>query len=125
MTERQLTVLMAFHQLPARVNAWLAACLLGFQETDIPILVRWKLLKPLGNPPKSAAKYFATVYILRLKNDEAWMNKATATLHKYWKDKNNGRRQHVDTATVDGRAFRARSPGRAESKLVNSRSQAA
>jgi hypothetical protein len=51
-------------QLPARVMAEEAAWLLGFAPHDIPVLVSAGLLKPLGHPPASGTKFFATATIL-------------------------------------------------------------
>ena len=39
------------------------AVLLGFQEHDIPALIKSKLLKSIGNPIRNAVKYFAAVEI--------------------------------------------------------------
>jgi hypothetical protein len=33
---------------------------------DIPVLVKSKMLKPLGNPPQQAVKYFAAAEIEKL-----------------------------------------------------------
>ncbi|HMO64915.1 MAG TPA: hypothetical protein PKE47_06790, partial [Verrucomicrobiota bacterium] len=40
--------LLNLRHLPARLNAAQAAALLGFQEHDLPLLVRADLLKPLN-----------------------------------------------------------------------------
>ena len=54
---------------PARVVAEEAAWLLGFAPHDIPLLVNAGLLKPLGHPPASGTKYFATAMLLKLRDD--------------------------------------------------------
>jgi len=54
---------------PARVVAEEAAWLLGFAPHDIPLLVNAGLLKPLGQPPASGTKYFATAMLLKLRDD--------------------------------------------------------
>jgi len=56
--------LLTCNRLPARINVEQTAFLLGFAEHDIPILVRKKLLKPLGDPASNAPKYFATSEVL-------------------------------------------------------------
>jgi len=44
--------------LPGRLNAAEAAWRLGFEPDHIPILVTAGQLKPLGNPPPGAVKFF-------------------------------------------------------------------
>jgi hypothetical protein len=89
------------HGTPARVDSARAAKLLGFQEHDIPILVRAKLLKPLGTPLASnAPRYFATCELIRLANDVAFLNQATRVLAQYWKRKNARRANSQLTAAA-------------------------
>src|SRR5687767_1232012 len=75
-------------RLPARLNAEQAACLLGFLPHDIPILTKLALLKPLGSPPQNGVKYFATVTVLRLMENEEFLHKATKALSNHWKTRN-------------------------------------
>ena len=63
--------------LPGRMNAAEAAWRLGFEPDHIPILVSAGQLKPLGNPPPGAVKFFLTAEIEQKKGDARWMNKAT------------------------------------------------
>ncbi len=75
--------------LQARLNMEQTARLLGFAPHVIPILVAAKLLKPLGHPARNGPKYFATVCILQLCQDDKWLTKATdATIH-YWHTRNH------------------------------------
>jgi hypothetical protein len=70
-------------RLPARLSRREAAHLLNFRdEESISVLVRARLLKPLGNPPEGAPMWFATVYILRLSQDEKWLDKATKVVRE-------------------------------------------
>ena len=73
---------------PARFDAKQAAQVLGFQEHDIPVLVRAKLLKPLGKPVQNSTKYFATCQIKELAQSYEWLNKATHVIQDYWNGKN-------------------------------------
>lgn len=86
-------LILSFEQgLPARIDAARAAKLLGFQEHDIPTLVRAKLLKPLGSPlANNAPRYFATCELVRLANDVGFLNQATKAISQYWKRKNSRR----------------------------------
>ena len=75
-------------RLPARLDAHQAAILLGFRaETDIQVLMRLKLLKPLGHPAPNGVKYFASAQVLQLSADQEWLHKATAAIQKFWKSK--------------------------------------
>jgi hypothetical protein len=71
--------------------AWMAAALLGMEEHHIPILVKARLLKPLGNPPHNAPKYFARDYIFALAADEKWLAKASDTLVDHWARRNGNK----------------------------------
>lgn len=54
---------------PARLNISEAAWVLGFAENDISVLISFGLLKPLGHPPASGSKYFASAELQSLRND--------------------------------------------------------
>jgi|ERR1043166_3660030 hypothetical protein len=73
---------------PARLNVEQTAAILGCAGHDIPILVRSKMLVPLGNPAANAPKYFATVEVEALAQDRAWLHKATQAIARYWRQKN-------------------------------------
>ncbi|MDB6124299.1 MAG: hypothetical protein JWQ71_3292 [Pedosphaera sp.] len=68
-------------RLPARLTTTQTALLLGFQEHDIPVIVRVNLLKPLGNPVPNATKYFAASEIEKLAADRTWLNRATKEMY--------------------------------------------
>ena len=74
--------------LPGRLNAAETAFRLGFEPEHIPILVSAGQLKPLGNPPPGAVKFFLTAEIEQKKGDARWMNKATELIRLKVKDKN-------------------------------------
>ncbi len=63
--------------LPGRITAEVAAKVLGFHPSDIALLVRSKLLKPLGSPSQNSVKYFATTDILTCAADRDWLHRAT------------------------------------------------
>jgi hypothetical protein len=54
----------------------------------LAILVSAGQLKPLGNPPPGAVKFFLTVEIEQKKGDARWLNKATERVRLKIKDKN-------------------------------------
>lgn len=86
-----VAVFLSLVHLPGRLMAWMAAALLGVEEEHIPILVKARLLKPLGNPPRTAPKYFARDYILNLASDEKWLTKASDALVSHWATRNSKR----------------------------------
>ena len=88
-------------RLPGRLASEMAAPLLGFMAHDIPILVKAKLLKPLGNPPPNAVKYFAASEVEKLARDNEWLNRATKTIYAYWAKQNKNRHGERRTLKVE------------------------
>lgn len=82
-------------RLPARVTAEQAGWLLNCLPHNIPVLVAARLLKPLGNPPANSVKFFATAEILELSKDEAWLDRMTNALYRYWRIKNANKRHRI------------------------------
>ncbi len=80
--------LLLVHRLPGRIDANQAADLLGFQPHDIPVLIRKKLLIPLGNPVSNAPKWFASLDIVHCSQDTEWLSRATRCISHYWKERN-------------------------------------
>ena len=74
--------------MPGRLNPSEAGWRLGFEPHDIPILIRVRLLKPLGRPPACSVKYFASIEIEELKRSARWLAKASDALRHHWKPKN-------------------------------------
>jgi len=91
----ELRDLLNLRHLPARLNAAQAAALLGFQEHDLPLLVRADLLKPLNRVRRrdgdqrgeNTVKMFALVEVLRFRDDAAWLGRATRALNDHWSRK--------------------------------------
>jgi len=78
-------------RLPARLTPEQVAPLLGFSAHDIPVLVKAKLLKPLGNPAQQAVKYFAAADIEKCSLDSNWLNRATRAIYNCWASQNRQR----------------------------------
>lgn len=78
-------------RLPGRLTAEQAAPILGFSPHDIPVLVKAKLLRPLGNPPQQAVKFFASTEIEKLARDENWLGRATRAIYNFWATQNKKR----------------------------------
>lgn len=66
---------------PARLKASEAADLLGFHEDDMPILVRQRLIEPLGEPAHNAVKYFALVDVEELGRGRDGLSVATNSIY--------------------------------------------
>jgi len=73
---------------PARVVVEEAAWLLGFAPHDISVLVSAGLLKPLGHPPASGTKFFATATLQKLRDDLKWLSRASDAIVRHWQTKN-------------------------------------
>jgi hypothetical protein len=73
-------------RLPCRLTAEQVAVLVGCQPHDIPILVRAKLLKALGDPAPNSTKWFAATDLESKLADEKWVGRVTATLYAYWRE---------------------------------------
>ena len=84
---------------PARIDSKHVAKLLGVSAHDIPVLVRARLLKPLGNPAPNSPKYFAACIIVNLANDPDWLDRATRAVAQFWKQKNARRANLHQTVT--------------------------
>jgi hypothetical protein len=84
--------LLSLHRLPARLLSEQAAQVLGFSVHDLPVLVKARLLKPLGNPAQQATKYFAAKDIEDHATDTAWLHRATKAIYDHWCNRNQSRR---------------------------------
>lgn len=80
--------------LPARLKAEEAAWYLGFSQHEIPVLVAEGLLKPLGRPPETGVKYFATVALDELRRDPKWLARASDAIVNYWRTRNGNKKAH-------------------------------
>jgi hypothetical protein len=84
----QAKELLNLRRLPAMLNVQQTAVLLGLAEHDIPVLVRNGLLKPLGDPPPNAVKYFASIQVLELAGELSRLGKIRNAVYDYWRGKN-------------------------------------
>src|SRR5438477_3440500 len=67
-TSGQPLDLLNSYRLPARLDVDQVAALLGFAQHDMQILMREKLLQPLGKPAANAPKWFAACTIEQLRD---------------------------------------------------------
>jgi hypothetical protein len=69
---------------PARLTSDQAAWVIGCQPHNIPALVAAKQLKPLGNAPANAVKYFCTAEVMELCKDRNWLARVTTAIQNNW-----------------------------------------
>jgi hypothetical protein len=98
------TAFLSLRNLPARLTMQQVAWLLGFNPADVTALVAARLLKPLGNPPKTGSKYFASITVAELRNNPAWLAKASDAIVRYWQDKNASRTTALPLDAFDSAA---------------------
>jgi|WetSurMetagenome_2_1015567.scaffolds.fasta_scaffold531408_2 hypothetical protein len=79
---RNSWALLNLRRLPARLNSEQTAPVLGVQAHDIPTLVKWGLLLPLGSGPRNSVKYFSAAEIEQLSRDRRWLDKVTKALRR-------------------------------------------
>jgi len=75
--------------LPVRSNRIQTAWLLNCQEHDIPVLVRQRLITPLGNARRNRKQFFETKAILTAAEDRRWLCKMTDAISEAWKLRNS------------------------------------
>jgi hypothetical protein len=75
-------------RLPARLDVNQAADILGFLPHEIVVLLKAGLLKPLGKPAPNGHKFFCTTEVSALANNRDWLDKATRTVARHWRDRN-------------------------------------
>jgi len=85
---KEVYMLLNSLRLPGRLTTAEAAAVLGFREHDMNLLVAVKMLKPLGEPATNSPKYFASMVVVELAQNTAWLSKATKMVSKYWQGKN-------------------------------------
>jgi len=86
--------------LPARLNAEQVSSILGFYPHDIPVLVRHKLLRPLGIPARNGPKYFAACEVMSHSADREWLDRATRAVSSRWQ-KANAKRSLTRRRTME------------------------
>ncbi len=82
-------------RLPARLDVNQVSEILGFLPHEIPVLLKAGLLKPLGKPAPNGHKFFSALEISSLSENREWLDKATRTVAKHWKDRNSNFSQPV------------------------------
>lgn len=106
-------------RLPARLDVQSTADLLNFAVHDIPVLIRARLLQPLGSPAANAPKYFASKVIQQCADDPEWLSRATKAVSAYWRKKRDRSGDHADSATVsESKVAKVRSPSLIHSPSV-------
>jgi hypothetical protein len=84
-TKKSMLVL---QRLPARLDVFQTAEVLGFLSHEIALLLKAGLLKPLGKPPINGHKFFCVMEILEFSENRDWLDKATRAVNKHWRERN-------------------------------------
>lgn len=87
-------------RFPARCDVRQSAAILGLNEDHIPLLVRYNLLSPLGEPVPNSPKFFFTQDLLAKAGDAKWLAKATKCVSRHLREKKLAARHHVSTTTT-------------------------
>jgi len=111
MKDEQHRFLALLGQPPARLTAEQAAWALNCQPHDIPALVTARLLKPLGNPPPNAIKFFAAADVLELVKDRSWLTKVTNTINQHWHRQNARKKARSVNDSQNGHSSLVDLPG--------------
>lgn len=90
---KELTISRPPAGFAARLKPEEAACLIGCQPHDIPVLVRVGLLKPLGRPAPNGVKYFSHRRLTELCAEDTWLARVSDALVQHWQRKNQRRGQ--------------------------------
>ena len=72
-------------RIPGRLTAEQVAGILGFAPHDVPVLMKHRLLTPLGQPAQRSTKYFAAVEVFKCAADPKWLGRATKVVYGNWK----------------------------------------
>lgn len=74
-----------------RIDVTQASRILGFPETSIPVLIQARLIRPLGNPGRTAPRFFAATEIRELAASRDWLDKAQRAVTLYYRRRNESR----------------------------------
>jgi hypothetical protein len=102
MKEEQQQFLALVGRPPARLTVEQAAWVLGCQPHDVPILIAFHLLKPLGNPSQNGIKFFSTAEVTEMAKDRAWLAKMTQTISQHWHKRNVRQKSHSRNGEQNG-----------------------
>lgn len=98
----QAKELLNLRRLPAMLNIQQTAVLLGLAEHDIPVLINLGLLKPLGDPPPNAVKYFASIQVLELAGELSRLSRIRNAVYEYWRGKNAAKSRNMHRISTSG-----------------------
>ena len=97
LTQEEVMALLNCRRLPGCIGAPEVAALMGLNASDIPVLTKAKMLIPLGSPSPNAPKHFAADDIEKATRNRAFMHKATLTLARNYREKNERRKSIKNT----------------------------
>ena len=87
---RHAVELAVTYQVPAICGFYLASPITGMPEDWLRYLEKNGHLESLGKSTEGCQRYFSTQYLLGLRHNEEWLNKAVVLVRKHFKVKNTG-----------------------------------
>ena|ERR1022692_1305101 len=96
----EIVKLLDLRRLPGRISQDQTSQVLGFSPHDVPVLVKARLLKPLGCPSQQAVKWFAAVEVERCATGCAWLDRASKALYQHWAAQNRLRAPRSSSKTI-------------------------
>ena len=75
-------------ELLARLNVEDVAVIFNIPKAAVPVLVKHRLLVPLGSPRPNSVRWFARRAIFRLADDERFLHRLTLCLERFYRKRN-------------------------------------
>lgn len=94
-------------EILARINVEDVAMILNVPVGGIRVLIKHRLLEPLGSPRANSVRWFARVTIMRLAQDEKFLHKMTLCLERYYRERNAKQHEHADGNSPESRTRNA------------------
>jgi hypothetical protein len=91
----------------ARINVEDVAMILNVPDGAIRVLIKHRLLEPLGSPRANSVRWFARVTIMRLAQDEKFLHKMTLCLEKHYRERNSRQRDAQSSGSSEANARNA------------------
>lgn len=86
---------MVAHGVPAICDFDDAELITGIRRDGLVHLEKVKHLKALGRPTPGCQRYFSTHYLLNLRSDEAWLDKAMELIRRHFQGRNLSQKPSV------------------------------
>jgi hypothetical protein len=85
-------------RLPDLAELEEAGFLLGLNTEEVNLLIRYGLLRAVGDPKPNGKKRLSTAEVLEVGSDREWLDRAVTTIIAHWLSKNEQTRRKVQTS---------------------------